>query len=1121
MSNSAIAVKITKSSYTKTGIMTTELPGDLFQCIRAGQIPDELNEQFPIYPLNAPGIPVPGDNFIAEARRMGDPAPEFSGKLKTERRLEAWGCNIDYLYRRALYDENFQLGVEARNGIVKQMPLVPGHLLSCETENMQGGPLPARIMLLGKNPGKEEVEAKRNFVGPTSQILFDAMDELGVGTDRGDYYVDNLVKWPTVDEQSSTLPKKHIDDCAVLLQQTLRLVRPEFLLCLGSDASKALLGNQFGVQAMTGRVEHLTIPIHYPGEEPQYHTIKVMAALHPAAVFRTPERYPELKDQIAQFISLTNGADIGRREAFIDHRNVYKHRELKKIVDEIIADPDPWRRVIAVDGEWEGEFPTNDGAYLRTVQFSSKHGEGICVVLRNQGGEPAFKPSIGHAVRELNRLLKTDTVNNYFPRPGGHFLRADLPWLVHEGIDIRDEYAPAIEPGLCRTAGGWDTGLMYHAVNETASYRLTDMTVRLTSAPVYDITLKQHITDYCKDNEIKKEDLEGFGFLPKWILHPEPYDPEYGHNYAQYDPDVTRRIAVRHLQDGGLLDNDWHGNPSWEPYWRSHNASLGVLEMEMNGIMVDKDRVDELTNTFMAVKNDLLHTFRNSINWPEFNPESPAQCVAFLFGDRYSTKRDKKTGDYVAVRPERAMSLNLTPVKSTGRRPRLWSDIVSRGEERSYTPSTDKEVLGILGHHHELAMQLRDLKFITQVLKGPLRPPLLRADGMGPQLDSRGHCIYMRGLAACAQADGRVHTHISQVKETGRGASARPPLQNLSKRREGDYSRIMGTQDNYDDMLVKYQRDASSPPPRYGDYDHIFECPMYKAPIRTLFCASPGHVLVEADYTGAELAVIAWLSGDRTMIEHVRLNALPEDHPDHYDIHSQRAVSAFQLDCEPTKAGLKKAGQKSLRVAAKNVNFGIPYGRSAEAIARQCKEEGTTVAIDDCQRMIDSYFMEYPMVAEFLAECRRRSQDERWLCGSFGRYRRFISTRDRGVIGEQHRQAQNFPIQNTVADAVWMAVSNFHTFRRRNPDHHFKLLLQIHDALLFEVPIPRLQSFIDDVLYPCMVHDVPIWPRRLDNTPMSVSAPYHFGIDKEVQLNWGEDITREKAEALGIPLDLI
>jgi len=1083
----------------------------LLQELRNGRMSQQAAEQFPFYPLTAPGMPLPGPNFVAAAVGQGDDEPVYEGQRQSDKTLIACGVNLPYLYHRALYDEQFTMPVSIKSGVVNA-PMVPGHLLGADTANGMGGPRPADVMILGKMPGKDDVAQRRNFVGESAQILMDALDEWDVGRERDAFYVDNLVHWPQLDPQSDSLPMAHKKDCNVLLQQTLRLVRPKYLLCLGSDASKWLLGTSYGVQAMTGRVEEIIIPLHSTlDEEPCYHTIKVMAATAPGAVWRTPETYPEFRAQVGQFIALTRGADIGKQESFIDHRNIYKHRELKAIVDEIMADPDPWRRVIAVDGEWEGEHPGNPGSYLRNIQFSSKHGEGINVVLRHQGGEPAFKPSIGHAIHELTRLLKRDPDRGWFPRPGGHFLRADLPWLIAEGLDIREEYAPPDSPELCRTEGGFDTGLQYHAVNETASYRLTDMTVRLTSAPVYDTRLKAHITGYCAAHNIKKEDLEGYGFLPQWILHPEPTDPEWGDNYAQYDPDVTRRIAIEHMKDGGLLDSDWNGISSWEPYWRSHCASLGVLEMEMTGIKLDRDRVDRLTTLFIYARDRLLAHFREQIGWPDFNPESTPQCVAFLFGDDYSKKVDKTTGQRISIRPPGSITLGLTPVKSTGRRSKLWADIITRGEQHKYTPSSDKEVLGILGHENPLAMMLRDLKFITQVLKGPLRPPVLNEDGTGWKRDAQGALVYDKGLAAAAQHDGKVHTHISQNKETGRGASSRPPLQNISKRREGDYSRILGTEVTNEEGVTTVR----------GDYVDVFEQALYLSPIRTIFCAEEGHVLVEADYTGAELAGIAWLADDPNMIEHVRRNALPESDPLHYDIHSHTAVDTFQLQCDPTKKGLKNAGHSPLRVAAKNVNFGIPYGRSAEAIARQCKEEGVEVSVDDCQAMIDQYFVRYPGTAAFLAECRRRSQEDRWMAGSFGRMRRFIPAHDRGVIGEQERQSQNFPIQNMVADAIWLAIYNFHKHKQDNPQYGYKLLLQIHDALLFQVPISELQDFLQNVLRQHMVQRVPIWPRYLDNTPMNVAEPYHFGIDYDVQVNWGEDPSDELLSSLGIQPEVL
>lgn len=318
-----------------------------------------------------------------------------------------------------------------------------------------------------------------------------------------------------------------------------------------------------------------------------------------------------------------------------------------------------------------------------------------------------------------------------------------------------------------------------------------------------------------------------------------------------------------------------------------------------------------------------------------------------------------------------------------------------------------------------------------------------------------------------------------------------------------------------------------------GQYLAVLGQPCYSHPIRSILKASPGCVLVEADYTGAELAAIAWLSGDQRMIEHVRRNVLPEDHPDYYDIHSHQAVNAFHMTCAPTKKGLKDAGKSQLRVAAKNVNFGVPYGRGAEAISRQCQEEGVNATPDECQRIIDAYFEQYPLTKPFLDSCEERTQNPRWLAGSYGRYRRFTSTRNRTVEADQRRQGKNFPIQNCVADAVWTAIYNFMEVRKRPDCIPFKLLMQVHDSLLFEVEIGHLARFIVDdvtpngdiirhsILRECMIERVPVWPRSLDNQPIAVASPYNFGIDFKVQLNWGESISEQAAVEAGIPVELV
>jgi DNA polymerase I-like protein with 3'-5' exonuclease and polymerase domains len=418
----------------------------------------------------------------------------------------------------------------------------------------------------------------------------------------------------------------------------------------------------------------------------------------------------------------------------------------------------------------------------------------------------------------------------------------------------------------------------------------------------------------------------------------------------------------------------------------------------------------------------------------------------------------------------------------------LWGDLSASEAEKS-PPSTDKESLGILGHQNATAAKIRDYKFIAQVLQSVLRKPVTDEDGAF-ELDDKGNFQYEKGILGSVHADGKVRTHLFQTKETGRASSSRPPLQNLSSRREDDYKRILRE-----------------------NYSH---------PVRSILCVPEGCVGLETDLTGAELAVLAWLAQDANMIEHVRRNLLPEKHPDHYDIHSQQAVKTFNLrDVEPTKTGMEVAGVKGLRVAAKNVNFGIPYGRGADAIARQCKEEGVAVSPAECQAMIESYFNSYPGTSTFLEACRNRSQNPGWLVGPYGRYRRFIPPRKddqnyRVIVGEQQRQAQNFPIQGGVADAVSLALNNFLLFRKEHPKIDYKIALQIHDAIVLIVPFEHAAYVYEHVIPECMVSRLPFWPRMLSGQPIPVAEPYRFGMSRDVFTHWGEKLKPQKVADMGL-----
>jgi DNA polymerase-1 len=209
-----------------------------------------------------------------------------------------------------------------------------------------------------------------------------------------------------------------------------------------------------------------------------------------------------------------------------------------------------------------------------------------------------------------------------------------------------------------------------------------------------------------------------------------------------------------------------------------------------------------------------------------------------------------------------------------------------------------------------------------------------------------------------------------------------------------------------------------------------------------------------------------------------------------------------------------------MRVAAKNVNFGIPYGRGPAALARQCREEGVELTEFEAQKLIDNYFETYPSTKFFLSDCRARVVDPGWMRNAFGRYRRFPATNERSVLGELERQAQNFPIQSLVADAMSCAIYQLYK-HRESCDVDYKIVLQIHDAVLLEVPIEHLDYVCNVSLPYCMTEMVPIVPTDLDGTPLVVDEPYYLACDRDISVHWGANLTAEQAQELGVPAHLV
>jgi DNA polymerase len=160
------------------------------------------------------------------------------------------------------------------------------------------GPAPAKLMLIGEQPGDKEDRAGHPFVGPAGALLDDLLEEAGI--DRGDVYVTNAVKhfkWVRghgkVRIHKSPL-RSEVVACSQWWQRELEVVRPRVLVCLGAVAAKAVLGPSTRVTEIRGQVI-------------QRIDVDVMATLHPAAVLRGAERRDQLRADLVSDLTVAAG----------------------------------------------------------------------------------------------------------------------------------------------------------------------------------------------------------------------------------------------------------------------------------------------------------------------------------------------------------------------------------------------------------------------------------------------------------------------------------------------------------------------------------------------------------------------------------------------------------------------------------------------------------------------------------------------------------------------------------------------------------------------------------------------------------------------------------------------
>jgi len=197
------------------------------------------------------------------------------------------------------------------------------------------------------------------------------------------------------------------------------------------------------------------------------------------------------------------------------------------------------------------------------------------------------------------------------------------------------------------------------------------------------------------------------------------------------------------------------------------------------------------------------------------------------------------------------------------------------------------------------------------------------------------------------------------------------------------------------------------------------------------------HVLLAADYSQIELRIIAALSEEDTMIEAFKNNE---------DIHASTAAKVFNVPIEEVT--------REQRGNAKTVNFGIIYGVSAFGLSNQ-----TDLSRSESKELIDTYYKTYPKLRNYMSELVDFARENGYVQTVLGRRRYLtgINGSNQVVRGAAERNAVNAPIQGSAADIIKIAMINIHK-KLEEKKYKSKMLLQVHDELVFDVYKPELEK---------------------------------------------------------------
>ena len=329
---------------------------------------------------------------------------------------------------------------------------------------------------------------------------------------------------------------------------------------------------------------------------------------------------------------------------------------------------------------------------------------------------------------------------------------------------------------------------------------------------------------------------------------------------------------------------------------------------------------------------------------------------------------------------------------------------------KNFNANSPQQLSGIL--FGELMLPTKGLKKTPGGVVSTAAPELEKLKGEHPIIKEllkyrelqKLNSTYVGPLPGIADGNDRIHTKFDQLgTATGRLSSSGPNMQNIP---------VRGA---------------------------------WGSKIRKGFIAEKGYILVAFDYSQMELRLAAHIAGDKKMKEYFK---------DDEDIHRMTASEVFGI--APDKI------TKDMRFRAKALNFGVLYGMGASGFAKSA-----AISREEAQSFIDNYFARFPAIREYIEKTTEFARKNGYVETLLGRKRYIpeMTSSHPGLRSQAERMAINHPIQGTAADIIKMAMAKLESinpsFAKATAGRYesgIRMLLQIHDELLFEIASDKIQE---------------------------------------------------------------